>query len=156
MAGDDGLEEGGLGGGDVEDGLARLGVGQEADEVGRVAGLHRDPDLAVGLEAADAGAVAGARVDDDEGALQRVDRDALGRDDAGEEVVDRAGERAAVEDELGLVVEDVRGELRGVRLVLGGALAHHVEEEDPALPGVGQVFRGGGRGSEAAGSRAGP
>ena len=73
VAGDDRLEEDRLGGGDVEDGLAGLGLGQEADEVGRVAGLHRDADLAVGLEAADAGAVAGARIDDDEGALARVD-----------------------------------------------------------------------------------
>ena len=89
VAGDHRLEEHRLGGGDVEDGLAGHRLGQEADEVGRVAGLHRDADLAVGLEAADAGAVAGARVDDDEGALPRVDRDALGRDDAGEQVVDR-------------------------------------------------------------------
>ena len=91
MAGDDRLEEDRLGGGDVEDGLAGHRVGQEADEVGGVAGLHRDADLAVGLEAADAGAVAGARVDDDEGALLRVDRDALGRDDAGQEVVAPGG-----------------------------------------------------------------
>ena len=59
---------------DVEDGLAGHGLGQEADEIGRVPGLHRHADLAVGLEAADAGAVAGARIDDDEGTLQRVDR----------------------------------------------------------------------------------
>ena len=97
--------------GDVEDGLAGHRVGQEADEVGRMPGLHRDADLAVGLEAADARAVAGARVDDDERPLPGVDLHPLGRDDAGEQVVDRAGEGAAVEDELGLVVEDVRREL---------------------------------------------
>ena len=42
----------------------------------------------------------------------------------------------AVEDELGAVVEDVRRDLGGVGLVLGGAAAHHLEEEDRALPGV--------------------
>lgn len=77
--------------------------------------------------------------------LLKIDRHALGRDDAGEQVVDRPGELAPVHDQLGLVIEDVRRGFGGVRLVLGGALAHHVEIEDRALPGVGQVFRGSGR-----------
>ncbi len=141
VAGDHRLEEGRLGACDIEDGLAGDRLGQEADEIGRVPGLHRDADLAVGLEAADARPMAGARVDDDERTLQRVDRHALGRDDAGEQVVDRPGELAPVHDQLGLVIEDVRRGFGGVRLVLGGALAHHVEIEDRALPGVGQVFR---------------
>jgi len=46
-----------------------------------------------------------------------------GRDDAGEEVVHRLEQGPAVEDELGRVVEHVRGGLGGVRLVLGGARA---------------------------------
>ena len=78
-----------------------------------MAGLHRHADLAVGLEAADAGAVAGARVDDDEGPLQRVDVDAFGRNDSYERVIDRALEPAAVEHDLGLVVEQVGGGWRG-------------------------------------------
>ena len=148
VAGDDGLEEHRLGGGDVEDGLAGHRLGQEADEVGRMAGLHGHADLAVGLEAADAGTVAGARVDDDERALLRIDLDTLGRDDAGEHVVDRLREGAAVEDELGRIVEDVGRDLGGVGLVLGGAAAHHVEEEDGTLPGVDPVAGGGGRARE--------
>ena len=57
------------------------GIGQEADEATRVAGLHRHADLAVGLEAADAGTVARAGVDHDETPLQRIDVDAFGRND---------------------------------------------------------------------------
>ena len=69
----------GLGAQHVLDRLAGHRVGQEADEVAGVAGPQRHADLAVGLEAADAGPVAGARVDDHEGPLPRVDRDARGR-----------------------------------------------------------------------------
>ena len=133
------LEEGRLGAGDIENGLARHRVGQEADEVGRMPGLHRDANLAVGLEAADPGAVAGARVDDHERPLPRVDLDALGRQDADEQVIDRPLEPSAVEHQIGLVVEHVRRDLRPVRLVLDGASAHHVEEEDGPLPGVDPV-----------------
>ena len=43
-----------LGARDAFDGLARHRLGQEADEVAGMAGLHRDADFAVGLEAADA------------------------------------------------------------------------------------------------------
>ena len=146
MAGDDRLQEHRLRAGDVLDGLAGHGIGQEADEVAGVAGLHRHADLAVGLEAADAGTVAGAGVDHDEGPLQRVDVDAFGRDDSGERVVHRAFQTAAVQHELGLVVEHVRGGLRRVLLGLGGAPAQDIEEQDRALPGVDRVFHGcGGR-----------
>jgi hypothetical protein len=86
--------------------------------------------------------VAGAGIDDDEGTLARIDLDALGGDDPGEEVVDRTIEPAAIDDELGFVVKDVRGDLGGVCLVLGGALAHDVEEKDPALPSIDPVFCG--------------
>ena len=139
MAGDDRLEEGRFGAGDVEDGLARHRVGQEADEVGRMPGLHRHADLAVGLEAADPGAVAGARIDDHERPLPRVDLDALGGQDASEQVVDRPLEPPAVKHQLGLVVEHVRRDLRPMRLVLDGSPTHHVEEEHRPLPGVHRI-----------------
>ena len=111
VAGDHRLEEDRLGAGDVENGLAGHRVGQEADEIGGVAGLHRDADLAVGLEAADARSMPRPRVDDHERPLLRVDRHALGRRDAREQVVHRPLQPPAVEDELSLVVEYVRRDL---------------------------------------------
>ena len=62
--------------------------------------------------------------------------DALRRRDAGENVVHRARQLAAVHDELGTELEDVRGWLGGLLLVLLAPLLHDVEEKDAALPGV--------------------
>ncbi len=67
-----------LGLADILDRLAGHRVRQEADEIAGMAGGERDADLAVLLHAADAWPVAGARVDDDERALGRVDRGAVG------------------------------------------------------------------------------
>ena len=50
------LDETRLGAAHVLDGLAGHRVGQEADEIARMAGLQRDADLAIVLHAADAGA----------------------------------------------------------------------------------------------------
>ena len=74
---------------DVEQGLAGLRIAKEDDEVDRVPGAQRHAHLRVVLEAADARPVAGARVDDDVGPLARIDRDARGRRDAQQRVVDR-------------------------------------------------------------------
>ena len=149
MQRDDLLEEDRLGARDVLERLARHGLGQEANEVAGMAGLEGDADLAVGLEAADAGAVPGARIDDDEGAPRRIDRHAFRRHDAHEGVIDRPRERAAVDDELGLVVEHVRRRLGEVLAVLVAALAQHVEEEEAALRGVDHVFEAGAKGPKA-------
>ena len=62
---DDFFEKDRFGAGDVFDGLARHGIGQEADEITGMPRFERDADLAVGLEAADARAMPGARIDDD-------------------------------------------------------------------------------------------
>ena len=138
---DDLFEEHRLGAGDVLDRLAGHGVRQEADEIAGMPGLERDADLAVGLEAADAGAVPGARIDDDERPQRLVDLDARRRNDAHEQVVDRPLERAAVHDELGLVVEHVRRGFGHVLAVLVAALAHDVPEQDAALRGIDRVFK---------------
>ena len=143
MQRDDLFEKDRLGARDVLDGLARHGVGQEADEIAGMAGLEGDADLAVGLEAADAGAVSGARIDDDERPPRRIDLDARRRNDAHEAVVDRPIERAAVDDELDLVVEHMRRGLGQVLAVLVAALAHDVPEQHAALRGIDHVFHGG-------------
>ena len=74
---DDLFEEDRLRARDVADGLARHGVGQEADEIAGMPRLERHADLAVGLEAADARAMPGARVDDDERPPRRIELDAV-------------------------------------------------------------------------------
>ena len=145
MQGDDLLEEDRLGAGDVLDGLPRHGIRQEADEIAGMPGLERDADLAVGLEAADPGAVPGARIDDDERPAFRIDLDARRRNDADERIVDRPRERAAVDDELDLVVEHVRRGLGEVLAVLIAALAHDIPEQDTALRGVDHVIDSGGK-----------
>jgi len=127
---------------DVLDGLPRLRVRQEADEVAGMAGAQRDADLAIGLEAADARSVAGARIDDDEGALQRVDRDSLGRHDAHQLVIDRARQCASVHQHLGFEAEHAGLGLHDVLEVLVAAMAHDVEEQHAALEGVAPVVDG--------------
>ena len=108
-------------------------------------GLERDADLAVGLEAADARAVPGARIDDDEGPARRVDLDALRRNDPHERIVDRPLERAAVDDELDLVVEHMRRGLGQMLAILVAALPHDIPEQDAALRGIDHVFHSGGK-----------
>ena len=71
-----------------------------------------------------------------------IDLDALGRDDADQHVVDRPVQLAAVDDQLGLVVEHVRRGLGDVLAVLVAALAHDVQEQHAALPGIDHVFHG--------------
>ena len=136
------LEEAGLGAHHVLDRLAGHRVRQEADEVAGVAGPQRHADLAVGLEAADPGPVPGARVDDHEGPLPHVDRDARGRGDPDQPVVDRALELAAVGDEVAGEAQDVRRLLGHVLVVLVAALPHDVEVEHAPLPRVRPVGRG--------------
>ena len=111
-------------------------LGQEADEVAGMAGLEGHADFALRLEAADARAVAGARIDDDEWPLLVIDSDTLRRRDAGENVVHRARQLAPVHDEFGAELQNVRGGLGGVLLVLLAPLLHDVEEKDAALPSI--------------------
>ena len=86
---DDFLEERRFGQCYVLDGLPRHRIRQEADEIARMAGLHRDADFAVGFEAADSGAVSGARVHHHERPARHVDLDPFGWYDPNEAIIDR-------------------------------------------------------------------
>ena len=59
---------------------------------------------------------------------------------ADKNVVDRPIERAAVDNELRRVIEDVWSDLGQVLAVLVAALPHHIPEQHAALRGIDQVF----------------
>ena len=112
MQRDDLFQEDGFGAGNVLDRLARHRFGQEADEVAGMAGLERHPDFTVGLEPADARAMSRARIDDNEWPAAWVDLDAFRRHHFHQRVVHRSFELAPIDQELHLVVQDVRRGLR--------------------------------------------
>ena len=152
MQRDDFFKEDRLGASDILKRLTWHGLGQEAYEVAGMTGLEGDADLAVCLEAADAGAVPSAWVDHNKGAPSRIYRDTLRRDNAHEGVIDRPLKRAAVDHELGLVVEHVRRGLGQMLAILVAALAHHVEEDEAALCGIHHVVNRGSKGPKGIGS----
>ena len=77
------------------------------------------------------------------GRRRRIDLDSLRRHDPDERIVDRPLEGAAVDDELRLIIEHVRGRLGQMLAILVSALSHHVPEQDGALRRVGHVLDGG-------------
>jgi hypothetical protein len=95
--------------------------------------------FAVGLEAANARSMARARVHYDERPPTRLDGYALRRHDAHEAIIDRALERAAVDDELRLVIEDIRHSLGHMLAVLIAALAQDVPKQNRALGCVDRI-----------------
>ena len=72
----------------------------------------------------------------------RIDLDALGRNDAHQRVVDRLLQLAAVDDEFGGIAQHMRRGLGDMLAVLVAALAHDVEEQHAALPGIDHIFHG--------------
>src|SRR6516164_3771909 len=98
-----------------------------------------------GLEGTDAGAMPGTRIDNDERPAQRIDSDALGRNDAYQGIVDRPLEGTAINEKLGLVIEHVRRSLGQVLAILVAALAHHVPEQHGALRRIDHVINGWGK-----------
>src|SRR5262249_48001634 len=101
MKSDDALEERCLSRNNVFYGLARNRLGEEADEIARMACLEGSADLALGLEAAYPRPVAGARVDNDEGAFLLVDLDAWRRGDPRQHIIHWTRQLAPIHDELG-------------------------------------------------------
>ena len=124
----------------VPDGLPRHGLRQEADEVAGMAGLEDDADLAVGLEPADARTVAGARIDHDKRPARRIDLDTGRRNNPRQAIIHRPFQRAAIDDQLNLVVENVRRRLFRMLAERIAALPHDIQEQQRALRRVRHVF----------------
>jgi hypothetical protein len=124
------------------DGLPRHGLGQEPDEITGVPGLHGDTDFAIGLEAANAGTMAGARINHDERSTPRINLDALRGNDPHKRVIDRLLEISAVDDQFSGVTQYMWRGLCYVVTILVAALAHDIEKQHAALPGIHHVFDG--------------
>src|ERR1700761_4640066 len=125
---------------DVSDGLTGHWLWKKPDEVAGMPRPEGNSDLAVGLKASDAGTMSGAWIDDDEGSLCLINFDAGRGLDPCKHVIDRPRQRAAVEDEFRLIVQDVRHRLGFVLPKLIAALAHHVPEQHAALRRIDHVF----------------
>jgi hypothetical protein len=100
-------------------------------------------DLAIGLEATNAWTMSGARIDHHERAPVTVGLDAGRWLDTHQAVIHRSFQVSSVCDQFDLIVKNVGDGLRHVLTILLAAPAHDVEEQDAALAGVHQVFKGG-------------
>ena len=129
-----------LSAGDVLDGLPRNGIRKEADEIARMAGLHRNADFAVGFEAANTGTMPGTRVYDDERPQFRIDLNACRRSDAHKKIIHRPFKRAAIDDQFRFIVEHVWNSFGQVFAVLIAALTHHIPKQNAALGGIDHVL----------------
>jgi hypothetical protein len=101
---------------------------------------HRDADLAVLLHPANAGAVAGARIDHNEGPFGWIDRLSIERLDPDQQVIDWPFELSAIQNQLGVEVEDVRRLLGLLPPEDIAALPQNIEEQDRPLPRVLEIF----------------
>jgi hypothetical protein len=89
--------------------------------------------------------VPGARVDDDEGPLERIDRDTCRRAHAGEKIVHRPRQGSTIADKIRFKAEHMRHFRRVVLFGLFGARAQHVEEHRRALNGINKIITRGHR-----------
>src|SRR5262245_33017875 len=115
---------------DVLNCLTRHRLGQEANKIARMAGLHGNPDFTVGFETANAWPVPGTGVDNDERPARLVDCNAVRRNDAHEGVIDGTRKGAAVENEFSLVVQHMRCGLGEMLAVGVPSLTHNVPEQN--------------------------
>ena len=76
------------------------------------------------------------------GRRSMIDFDVLGRNDAHQRIVDRLIQLAAVDDQFGGILQDMRRGLRDVLPILIAALTHDVQEQDAALARIHHVFDG--------------
>ena len=139
---DDLLEEDRFGARNVLDRLARHRIGKKADEIAGMAGFEGDADLAVRLEAANPGPCPARGSTTTNGRSTGIDRHALGRNDARQDIVDGPLEGAAVDHKFGVVIEDMRSVLGQMLAILIAALPQHIPEQDAPLASIDQIFNG--------------
>jgi hypothetical protein len=106
--------------------------------------LHRDADLAVRLEPAYSRAVSSARIDDNERPPLEIDLDALGWNDPHERIIHRIIERAAIHDQFGGILQNMRRRLGNVLPILIAAPTQDIQEQHASLSRIDHVFYGGG------------
>ena len=98
MQSDDLVDENRFGPCNVPDRLAGHWVGQEANEIAGMAGLHCNADFAVGFKAADSGSVPRAGIDHDEWTALQIDFHSSRRNDTHESIIHRPLEVPSVDD----------------------------------------------------------
>jgi hypothetical protein len=86
--------------------------------------------------------VARTGIDHDERTAPDIDLHSAWRSDAHQPIVDRPLQLSAIYDQIDGIVEDMRRGFGQVFSVLNAALAHDIEEQDAALPGIHQIFEG--------------
>ena len=125
----------------VGQGLLRLRLGKEDDEIDRMAFPERNANLGFALEPADTAAVPGAGIDDDPRAAVVARRHRpFRRVNVHERVIDRAIELAAVDNHVVVEGEDRPETFFFARDAGIAALAQRIQVEYPALPEVLDVF----------------
>ena len=72
----------------------------------------------------------------------KINFDALGWNDAHQRIIDRFIQLAAVDDQFGGILQDMRRRLRDVFPILIAAPAHDVQEQDAALSRIHHVLYG--------------
>ena len=142
MEADDFLDEHGFGARDPLDCLSRHRLGQEADEIAGMPCFHRNADFAVRLESPDSRTMPGTGIDHDERSPVEINFDVFGRNDAHQRIIHRFIQLAAVDDQFGGILQDMRRRLRDVFPILIAALTQDIQEQDAALTRIQHVLYG--------------
>jgi hypothetical protein len=104
--------------------------------------FHRNADFTVRLESPDSRTMPGAGIDHDERTPVEINFDVFGRNDAHERIIHRFIQLAAVDDQFGGILQDVRRRLRDVFPILIAASTQDVQEQDAALARIHHVLYG--------------
>ena len=104
--------------------------------------FHRNADFAVRLEPADSRTMPGAGIDHDERSPVEINFDVFGRNDAHQRIIDRFIQLAAVDDQFGGILQDMRCRLRDVFPILIAASTQDVQKQDAALARIHHVLYG--------------
>ena len=135
---------------DIAQRLTGNRLGQEAYEVAGMARLQGVADLAVRLETADTRPMARPRIDNDEGAHQRIDPHPGFRagKDAEQHIIAGPSEGSSIHHDFIMEGQDRRLSRFGMFDRLIATLAHDVPEQDRALESIREIIEGAAEGVE--------